>query len=249
MPSPERELLALRRLVRPVMFETGSAQFPLSTAGTAFLLSSRSKTFFVTAKHVVGNYPPGRLHVRRTDRSKAPLRIRDFYRISADEPGAEIEDVLVFEIEEDPPASQSRSLSIHIDPQPDAWHLSMHTAQYFLVGYPEPMNYVDYEASVVHSGQVMIAGSYDKPAVGIPYCHDLAVQNPLSLSSFSGLSGGPVFSLHQRLASASVLRFCGMVLQGSSTAGIVRFLDCTVIQAAMDEAHQPRHLRRASGDA
>ena len=199
----------------------------------------------MTAKHVVATYPPERLRVYQTDSARSPLTIRDFYRINAGEPDGETEDLLVFEVD----VSAKASSCIAIDSVPNAWHEFAHTAQYFLIGYPEPKTYVDYDASVIHSGQVLLAGRYGKPASGAPYCHELSVENPLLLSTFSGFSGGPVFSLSERLAAPPVLRLCGMALQGTPQSGVVRFLDCTVLQAAMDEVHQPKHLRRAYTDA
>jgi hypothetical protein len=247
--SAEQKMRSLRRLVRPVIFETGCPDFPLSTAGTAFLLSSGSKTFVITAKHVVGAYPPDRLRVYQSDHSETPLAVKDFYRINASEPGGETEDLLVLEVEPAPLAEQDAEVSIHIEPMADAWHEFKDTAQYFLIGYPEPKSFVDYEDSVIHSGQVLIAGRYSRPAASAPYCHDLLVDNPLSIPNFSGFSGAPVFSLHDRVAMPSVLAFCGLALQGTVASGLVRFLDCTIVQAAMDEIHLPALLRHAHPDA
>jgi hypothetical protein len=246
--SAELQMRSLRRLVRPVIFETGCSDFPLSTAGTAFLLSSGSDTFVITAKHVVGAYPPDRLRVYQSDQSETPLPVKDFYRVNAGEPGGEIEDLLVLEIETAPREEQDAEVSIRIEPMADAWHEFKDTAKYFLIGYPEPKSFVDFEGSVIHSGQVLIAGRYISPSVSSPYCHDLRVDNPLSISNFSGFSGAPVFSLHDRVAMPSVLVFCGLALQGTATSGLIRFLDCTVIQAAMDEIHLPALLRRAHPD-
>ena len=247
--SAELQMRSLRRLVRAVIFETGCSDCPLSTAGTAFLLSSGPKTFVITAKHVVGDYPPDRLRVYQSDHTATPLPIRDFFRVNAGEPGGEVEDLLVLEVEPISRDQQDAEVSICIDPMADAWHEFKDTAHYFLIGYPEPMSFVDYEESVIHSGQVLLAGRYVGISAGLPHCHDLRVDNPLAVSNFSGFSGAPVFSLHDRLAMPSILAFCGMALQGTASSGLARFLDCTIIQSVMDEVHQPALQRRIHRDA
>ena len=117
--SAKLEMRALRAGVRPVVFETGLAEFPLSTAGTAFLLSDRSRTFVVTAKHVLRGYPPERLRIYPSFDSEKFLRISEFYNVNAESPGEEIEDFIVLKI--DGISSQSRS-PITLPPNHENWH-------------------------------------------------------------------------------------------------------------------------------
>jgi len=243
--SAKLEMRALRACVRPVVFGTGLADFPLSTAGTAFLLSSLQKTFVLTAKHVVRGYRVERLRIYPSPNSRRHLRIAEYYNVDAERPGEEVEDFIVIEVEN---ALSSAKDLVTLGPSPEAWQEFRCAAQYFLIGYPEPKSHVDYKASVIHSGQVLMAGRYSGPSVS-PHCHELSVENPHSLPTFSGFSGGPVFSLRQRVAMPSVLTFCGMALQGTPASGLVRFLDCAAIHSAIEQVHVPRSLRRARWDA
>lgn len=246
--SATEELSALRACVRPVMFETGIPGYPYATAGSAFLLAYQARVFVLTAKHVVSDYPVERLLVFPSEQSRTPLRISDYYRIDAGNSGEDVEDFLVIETDVGsltPEERKSRHL-IHLTPSADAWHEWKFTAQFFLIGYPSPKSHVDYERSVIHTGQVLMVGRYVTPFAS-PLCHELLVEDPHSLSTFSGLSGCPVFSLSERLALPSDLTLCGMALRGTPASKKVYFLESAVLRAALERAVRRRNTRRGVG--
>lgn len=241
--ATERDLSAIRAAVRPVVFGTGIAAFPVSTAGTAFLLSDRGQTFAITAKHVVGKHRGDRVLIYPSNSSHQPLGIQDFYRVNADAPGEEAEDFLVFKLDR----KHSKASAIRFTDPVDGWQDFASTSKYFLLGYPEPSTYVDYQRSVIHSGQVLLAGNYSCKSV-VPHCHEIVVENPHSLSTFSGFSGGPVFCLRQRIGMSPELNLCGIALQGTPTSGIVRFLDSALLRSAIEQAHLPKAFRHATNN-
>ncbi len=232
---------ALRACVRPVIFETGVEGTPYTVMGTAFLVAFDARVFVLTARHVVREWPIEKLVVFPADRSHTPFHMTECFRISTDLPGEDVEDFLVIEVNVASLDAEERRTSrlIHLTPSADDWLHSRFSASFFLIGYPEAKNYVDYEEFVIHTGQVVLPGGY-AAASSLPHCHVLAVENPLSLPSFSGFSGCPVFSLVPRVGIPSDLTFAGMVLRGTAGSGRVHFLEAAVLRRALERTAAAR---------
>lgn len=110
-------------------------------------------------------------------------------------------------------------------------------------GHPKEINEIDYDFDVANRKQVLLTGKYLGASNWHATLHSLQVDNHLDLTDFGGLSGSPVFSIVDRLASASVTRFCGLAVQDSVQSGLVHFLEAGTIIAMLDiviEAMAPR---------
>jgi len=173
MMSPAEELRALRACARPVIFETGLPDFPYATVGSAFLLGYEARVFVLTAKHVVADHPLEKLLVFPSEHSRTPLYISNYHRIEAGYSGDDVEDFLVIEADIGSLTSEERKSShlIHLTPTADAWQELKSNAQFFLIGYPSPKSHVDYESSVIHTGQVLMVGRYVGPSAGTVQTH------------------------------------------------------------------------------
>ena len=55
-----------------------------------------------------------------------------------------------------------------------------------------------------------------------------------SLSTFSGFSGGPVFALVKHSDSQGEIVLCGMALRGTTSSGLIHFLDRSVLLDALN---------------
>ena len=165
----------LRACVRPIIFETGVDDTPYAVKGTAFLVGFAGKVFILTAKHVVRDWPIEQLIVFPTDQSRIPFRMTECFRVVTNLPGEPVEDFLAIEVDIDALELADRKASrlIHYTLTADAWSTSKFGATFFLIGYPEPHNYVNYDDFVIHTGQVLMEGKYIAESP-YPGCHELA---------------------------------------------------------------------------
>ena len=117
-------------------------------------------------------------------------------------------------------------------PMPD-WTAHRDTAELLVLGFPNDFSFVDYELGVIQNQRVSLRGRYVGPATG-RYIHTMRVQPATNLSTFSGLSGGPVFAWVQRLGFKPQLALCGVAIQGSVSSGLVHFIEVSVLMAVLD---------------
>jgi hypothetical protein len=243
----------LRQIARPMVFQTGVRQAPFSLAGTWFMAGYRRTVFAVTARHVVRDHPANQLLLFPTDASTEVLRVSEWWNVADEENDQDRSDVFVASIDfaHLSKRTQGRSRLVHLDPDASTqWFEDRHTSMLFLCGYPSSINEADYEHSRAMTRQVLLAGSYTGPSItdGV---HSLRLDNPLGLD-FNGLSGAAVYSLRHELHGDSKPRFCGMAIRGGASAGVLHFLEASVIlqvlglAAARSQSRRPPFRRKAS---
>ncbi|TPQ29074.1 hypothetical protein [Methylomonas koyamae] len=219
-------------------FETGVSEFPLSVAGSAFMVAFRNNLLVLTAKHVVSEWPTHKLRLIISEAGDCvTFTNRWDIRVEDEEEDGDQNDLVIFQadIANVSAAARKENHVINLTP-PDIsdWYGTRNNALFFLFGYPKLGTGVDYELSKVISNQYLLHGSYigDSFSYG---CYELVLHNPLELSSFDGLSGSPVFSLFSGSADAAQPTFCGIAIRGTASSGKIHFLGSQIIFAALDE--------------
>lgn len=122
---------------------------------------------------------------------------------------------------------------INLDLASGDWLANSATAEMFVLGYPEEYSLVDYERETMTTCRVALQGRY-AGASDSDHLHMLKVSSAHSLSTFSGLSGGPVFASTVHPGSRGEMIFCGMVLRGTPASGIIHFLHGSRVLDAVD---------------
>jgi len=233
------DLKRLRYCARPMVFETGVSEFPFSVAGTGFIVAFRKNLLVLTAKHVVGDWPTNKLRLIVSEAGDCvTFTNRWNIRVEEEEETGDQNDLVIFQADIANVSAAARGENHVINLTPPAisdWYGTRNNALFFLFGYPKLANGADYELSKVVSNQYLLHGSYVGDSLSFG-CYELAVQNPLKLSSFDGLSGSPVFSLFTGSANAAQPTFCGLAIRGTASSGKVHILGSQTICAALDEA-------------
>lgn len=224
----------LRAATRPVIFETGLDDTPYSIAGTAFILGFGKSIFILTARHVVRDCPLENLLVFPTDSSRTAFRFTDSFKVTTDLPGEDVEDFIAIKTNLSDLEVEDRKQGrlIQLTPGSDAWYPKRYSAKFFLIGYPTHHNFVDYDDCIIKTGQVILTGKYHQESAS-EFCHVLSVENPLSLPTFDGFSGSPVFCLINDSQSQPSLAFCGMTLRGTPASSKIHFLDTRVLRQTL----------------
>ena len=87
---------------------------------------------------------------------------------------------------------------------------------------------MDFDEEEVVEGLVEMRGRYLGPA-NSRYLHEIKIQSPPLLKSYSGFSGCPVFMLKYPVRALALPILCGVAIQGSVESGIVRFIERSVL--------------------
>jgi hypothetical protein len=234
--SPALEPLI--QCARPVIFRTDAPDFPFSVAGTSFLVGFGRHAYVATAGHVLGLLPYSKLLIFPTHGHSTPLRLTDGWRCQDNENHPDASDLYLASFRPSGlPVKARRGGRLIPLRSIDGvrWHEDRWQSFFFTFGYPKTDTYADYERQQVRHRPYVLYGTYAGPG-SVPGCHRLRIKNPLGLPSLDGLSGSPVFSIPSAVAVGEVPRFCGMLLRGTASSGIVHFLDSRVIVQALEQA-------------
>lgn len=225
----------LRKIARPVIFKTGVPDYPVSVAGTCFIVGFRGKHYVLTAKHVVRDYPVEHLLILPAEGAKRAFRVPQSWRVEnfegEPEGDPDSSDLLIMRVTLDGlkrlEKTKGRVLVLDIAGIFD-WFDDRFSSNLFMFGYPKSRNGVDYAQATIEANQVLLSGSYVGPSYA-DHCHEARFSNPLAITDFDGLSGSPVFCVVPAIAKRSVTRFCGIAIRGGASERRVHFLGAEVV--------------------
>jgi hypothetical protein len=223
------KLLAILNCARPVLFANNSAEFPYSVGGTAFIVKFQTRSFVITAKHVVNlkNFEAGQfcIQYRPDSRDFLPLGALHLVR-GANEDDTDQYDIAVREIDD---SVVREGLYGHYQPysllQMDRYTIFSERGSYLYRGYPIAMREVDFENHHIEQGAVTTRAEY----VGrtrYDAIHELRLLDLGPLPSIDGLSGSPVFQVHNEVGTKySQEAFAGMLVRGSIESGKIFLIE------------------------
>lgn len=238
------KLLDIVTCARPVLFANDNPEYPFSVGGTTFIVKFRGRSFVVTAKHVLNlkNFTAGQFAIQyRPDRRDfLPLGALHLAR-GANEEDTDQYDIAVREING---AAVREELYGPYLPysllQMDRLTLFSERGAYIYRGYPTAMREVDFENHQVEQGAVTTRAEY-VARTRYEALHELRLLDLGSLPSIDGLSGAPVFQVHNEDGTQySREAFAGMVLRGSIESGRIFMIEHRrIIEALTQIAEGP----------
>jgi hypothetical protein len=217
------KLLDIAMCARPVLFANNSAEVPYSVGGTAFIVKFQGRSFVITAKHVLNlkNFESGQfcIQYRPDARDFLPLGALHLVR-GANEDGTDQYDVAVREIDD---GAVSEDLYGPYRPysllQMDRLTIFSERGAYIYRGYPSAMREFNFDDQRIEQGAVTSRAEY----VGrtrYEAIHELRLLDLGPLKSIDGLSGSPVFQVHNEDDSKhSREAFAGMLIRGTIESG------------------------------
>jgi hypothetical protein len=244
-------LLSITQCARPVLFENASREFPYSIGGTAFIVQFKGRHFVITPKHVLNTlqFEPQQFCIQYRPDSKDFLPLRALYLVrGADAADTDQYDIAVREVD----ADLSR-VELYGEYQPynllamDRLTIYSERGAYIYRGYPITLREVDFDNGHIEQGAVTSRAEYvgRTPYAGI---RELKLLDLNPLTSIDGLSGSPVFQVHNEEDSKySREAFAGMLVRGSIESGKVyliehrRIIDVliSIVEGQVEEAPTP----------
>ncbi len=231
--SPEA-LTRLAASVQPLVFETGIPDAPYSTAGTTFLVGYEGRAFVLVARHSLRPDNLCSVCIFPSDSSRRLLPLTDVFFVPKDYVAEDFMDFAIMEIDRakivDPELGQASLIDLRL--ASGDWLSLLGDSDFVVIGYPEEHSFVDYDKETIATGRLALHGRYLGPSA-LPYLHELEILDTLSLSTFSGLSGAPVFAWAERSGLPAKISLCGMALRGTPTSRRIHFLDRSVLLDAL----------------
>jgi len=222
-------LLDIVTCARPVLFANDNPEFPFSVGGTAFIVNFQGRSFVITAKHVLNlkNFAASQFSIqyRPDGRDFLPLGALHLAR-GANKDDTDQYDIAVREIDD---AAVHEQLYGTYPPyallQMDRLTMFSERGAYIYRGYPIAMREVDFGNHHVEQGAVTTRAEY----VGrtrYEAIHELRLLDLGPLSSIDGLSGSPVFQVHNDEGTKYGREaFAGMLLRGSIESGRIFLIE------------------------
>ena len=216
----------LAKHVRRMLFEN-QGDWRFSGSGTCFLLRHQARDYVATAKHVLRGYSPGQIRVM----AHPELPCDDVTCLTLKQPftfahhgDRDFEDFVVAPIEDHDAGEANQGLFFPYQPVSDCHFTVSATSRLVAVGFADENQDIDYDRSQISSqGTIVMASAVAGRDADLMY--ELTLGSDCGLSSFSRFSGSPVFS-H---AADGVVRVVGIVLRGSASCRVLRFLDIRAV--------------------
>lgn len=208
------------KVARPMVFDNRCEGFEYSTGGSCVVVALHERFYAVTALHVPNDvhrqYKPSQMLVPYEEGSERFLPIREAFVMQTDEhDDTDHKDILILEIWKDKldmsrwNADYCFNLAWN-----DAAKPPTQETQYWLSGYPDEINPVDYDGSVIHTlaahcpGEICVKNRF----IGVD---EWTLDPKNDLKSYQGLSGGGAFSFTPVTEGQAHVRLEGIVLRAT----------------------------------
>jgi hypothetical protein len=223
------KLLDIAKCARPVLFENASRDYPYSLGGTGFVVKFKERNFVITARHVLNlsSFEPGQFCIQYRPDAKDFLPLSALYLVrGADEADTDQYDIAVREVD-----SAAVHFELYGEYQPynllamDRLTIYSERGAYIYRGYPSDLREADFESKRIEQGAVTSRAEY---AGRTPYAtiRELKLLDLNPLTSIDGLSGSPIFQVHNEHDSKySREAFAGMLIRGSIKSGRVLLIE------------------------
>ena len=226
---------------RPVCFETHIDGFEHSMRGSCFIIRYKNRLYAVTARHVVANCPLKDICIPYHIGSEYLFPMSDYYTPKWNDmpEGSSNEDFVIIEIPESEIEEDQFEPSSVYDLSRDAFYVSSSTDLKLIVaGFPTELNESNYEDMVLHQQRVLISANYIEPSFEFGL-ETFEFDTSGKLSSFDGLSGGPVFEVSNHGQQGVMGRLAGMIVM-ATISKTAHYIDIALITGFID-MHNARY--------
>jgi hypothetical protein len=196
MPISQLAIDRLALSVQPLIFETGIEEAPYSsTRGTVFLVRYEGRPYVLTARHALQPENLVPICVFPSDTSHQLIPLADLFYVPQSLEADDFMDLALIAIDTKQITHQEVAGTRLIDLALSCgeWKRYASETQFFVIGYPEERSIYNYETQEFRADRIILLGHYGGPS-DLPYLHLLSIPDILSLKTFSGLSGAPVFA-------------------------------------------------------
>jgi hypothetical protein len=228
-----KKLLSILQCARSVFFLNQDTTWPLSNGGSAFVVRFRDRHFVLTAKHVLNlrNFRPDQFRVQYHSEAKEFIPIKHLHTLRGPDSCASDQDndqfdIAIWTLHDDHfnPEKCSDQEPYHLK-SVDRLTIFDPRGDYLYRGFPIKQRSYDTEAR--HMFQVAVSGRARYVERTEYTClHKIRLVNLADdLKDLDGLSGSPLFQVHNDTGKLSHEALAGMLLRGSRPSEMAYFLE------------------------
>ena len=228
----------LRHCTVPVCFENEDDTYKYCLQGTAFIIRYKSKLFAVTAKHVIEKYKPTQVALPYEIGSVHFLPLGCGFQMRTQEfsDTDHMQGVIFPVVEEELEDgffhecnvyNMDQAPHITTSPATDGTKLVVH-------GFPDELNEVNYDERHLEIQRLSLS-AIDAGLSEYKCIKKIQFDDNAWMSTFSGMSGAPVFIIQPYPPNRSRVELAGMLLRATPESCLGYYLDEIVIRRIIEQ--------------
>lgn len=227
----------LANIVRPLIFDNEYEGYEHNSRGSCVVIEYASRYFAITALHNNKNagYEPKQFMVPYSSGSNLFFPMKAVFSVvTSENEDTDHKDIFFIEIPRGGIEEDKLNLDTIYDFSENPDVSITGETKYVVHGFPDELQKIDFDKKVIINQRFSVSGRLEKRD-----CHfgidQIKFDGNAGLNSFSGLSGGGVFSLTPDGDGKYFSRFEGILLRATATSLIGYFLKREVIQAYLEK--------------
>lgn len=227
---------AFEEASRPVLYEHDDPAFAYWGKGSSFLIANARNYYWATAAHVLSNAVArvDSLRIFPSDHSRISLPFNEQYTVNKGVTDDEdYKDVFMLRVDASGFDKSGDAPLVAQDLEAGLLSADKLTRddELWIIGYPAETTYIDYDASKISNTRNVLRAVYEGPSDSA-HCHRLRMVTSITLRSYDGLSGSPVYCmkrLHRDRQELIIPLLVGMLLRGSASSRVAHFVNSEVL--------------------
>ncbi len=228
----------LKYSIRPILFDVKNEYAQYSMLGTSFGVSNNNEFYIITLKHVIGDVETTDICFsygfkdKREFREFLPINEKSIFKMPSLEDDTDKYELIAFRVDKN-------SLKKDIFDDTSFIQLSNKTQEYssydylLIMGFPAEVNGIEYDEKKIKNQRFIVSATWSKKAV-MTNCHMININANNDLSSYSGLSGSPIFGIQKLSNTQSSAHLLGVMLRATKSSGTGYFLEAEGIKVLTD---------------
>lgn len=230
----------LARTVRPLFFENGCYDYEYSSTGSCVLIRYRNRYYAITALHNNNKniYKPCQFMVPYFTGSEFFLPMKEVFHVDTSENyDTDHKDIFFIEIPYNEMNKENIEVDTVFDFEKNANLVHSTRTKYLVHGFPNEIQHIDYEKKTIKNQRFSASAKLLKKEIYLGIDQIKFDVEP-GLKSFSGMSGGGVFSITPDEKGGCYAKFEGILLRGTTESLLGYMLNSATIKTYLDESMQ-----------
>ena len=228
----------LANIVRPLVFDNEYEGYEHNSLGSCVVIEYASRYFAITALHnnKNGGYKPKQFMVPYSLGANLFFPIKEVFSVETSEnEDTDHKDIFFIEIHREEIDEDKLNLDTIYDFSENSNVSITEKSKYVVHGFPDELQTIDFEKKVIKNQRFSVSGRLENRDcyLGVD---QIKFDGNAGLNSFSGMSGGGVFSLTPDGDGKYFSRFEGILLRGTTTSLIGYVLKREVIQEYLEKS-------------
>lgn len=231
------KVVDLANIVRPLIFDNECEGYEHNSLGSCVVIEYESRYFAITALHVKkkSGYKPKQLMIPYSSGTNLFFPMKEVFNVETSEnDDTDHKDVFFIEIPREDIEEEKLDRDTIFDFRENAYLETTKETKYVVYGFPDELQKIDFEQRIIRNQRFSVSAKLEKREcyLGVD---QIKFDGNADLNSFSGMSGGGVFSLTPDGAGKYFAKFEGILLRGTPGSLLGYVLKRETIQTYLEK--------------